>query len=558
VELPQYDRKELPLRILHQSHDTLNTTMAERAEISEAERDAARLVVHRLGGAFRAVRLYSPGHGFTQRAIVNALAAVDAYHRERGPLKLVVLPEGIAFDFDPAPYEDEMASEFVRALRGGLVLVLHLLPGVDAQEVRALFDVLRMPQPAVQKAGGAGVLLRQRGVQCIVIDELGRETVEPEPEAPSPTPSPPDGGEGTEEVPSPRGEGAETSPSPRRGEGRVRVTELPSIPLPDEERSAARADLTGSFGATLTAHAVRRLLDVLPVLDSQRFEEVLTMLEEQAVPLSEADESLGAVRSIVAALSDLASKLTDARAELSRASLHRIMAAAVRGPVHRALERARPPAAGDPALDLLRTAPDESVRLLLELVADEDSRQVRLEIVDLLPTLAAGRLDLLADHLVDPRWYIVRNVITVLARIGTPEVVPYFRTGIDHPDARVRREAVQALGQMSAESAEALLLEALAHSDPDTRALAARWLGLRRVTDAVAPMAAILEREPLGESVRLKHEVIRALGRIGTLPAQSALQRVALTGGLLRGDEVEGLRQAAAAILAELRKQRGS
>ncbi|HEY3249102.1 MAG TPA: hypothetical protein VGK88_12545, partial [bacterium] len=77
---------------MHQSHDTLNTTMAERAEISEAERDAARLVVHRLGGAFRAVRLYSPGHGFTQRAIVNALAAVDAYHRERGPLKLVVLP----------------------------------------------------------------------------------------------------------------------------------------------------------------------------------------------------------------------------------------------------------------------------------------------------------------------------------------------------------------------------------------------------------------------------------------------------------------------------------
>ncbi|MGH2349790.1 MAG: HEAT repeat domain-containing protein [bacterium] len=539
--------------------------MTETSETNEAAREAARLVVHRLGGAFRAVRLYSAGHGFTQRAIVNALAAVEAYCRERGPLKLIVLPEGIAFDFDPVPYEDEMAAEFVRALRGGLVLALHLLPGIDVAEVRTLFDVLRMPQPAVQKAGGAGVLLRQRGVQCIVIDELGREAADA-PEAPAiveevaaPGPVEPAGPEESSDVEAP----AEAAPPRIR-----RHVELPVVRLSDEERGAARADLTQASGATLTAHAVQRLLDVLPALDSQRFEDVLTMLEEQAVPLSEAAGSLDAVRSVVAALSDLSTTVADARAELSRASLHRIMGAAVRGPVLHALERSSPQGgdggvrreplpAGDPALALLRAAPDESVRLLLELVADEDRRQIRLEIVDLLPTLAAGRLDLLADHLVDPRWYIVRNVITVLARIGTPGVVPYFRAGIEHPDPRVRREAVQALGQLPAERAEAMLIEALSHSDSDTRALAARWLGLRHVPDAVTPLAAILEREPLGESVRLKHEVIRALGRIGTLPAQSALQRVAMSGGLLRGDEVEGLRQAAVAILGELRKQQG-
>jgi hypothetical protein len=512
---------------------------------NDSTRDAARLVVHRLGGAFRAVRLYSAGHGFTQRATVNALAAVEAYHRERGPLKLIVLPEGIAFDFDPIPYEDEMAAEFVRALRGGLVLALHLLPGVDATEVRSLFDVLRMPQTAVQRAGGAGVLLRQRGVQCLVIDELAREAAE-EPTAPAAVEEP--------VVSAP----VEPEPPPVAAPPTRRRVELPPAYLSDEERSAARSELTRSFGSTLTAHAVHRLLDVLPALDSHRFEDVLTMLEEQAVPLSETDGNLDVVRSVVAVLSNLSSTLADARAELSRASIHRIMGAAVRGPVLRALEQPSPVPPDHPALIVLRTAPDESVRLLLELVADEDRRQIRLEIVDLLPTLAAGRLDLLADHLVDPRWYIVRNVITVLARIGTPDVVPYFRTGIDHPDARVRREALQALGQLPAERAEAMLIEALHHSDPDTRALAARWLGLRRVTDAVAPLAAILEREPLGESVRLKHEIIRALGRIGTLPAQSALQRVALSGGLLRGDEVEGLRQAAVAILGELRKQQGT
>jgi len=529
--------------------------MNDSKEIHEAEREAARLVVHRLGGAFRAVRLYSAGHGFTQRAVVNALAAVEAVHRERGPLKLIVLPGGIAFDFDPVPYEDEMAAEFVRALRGGLVLALHLLPGVDATEVRSLFDVLRMPQSAVQKAGGAGVLLRQRGVQCIVIDELGREAAE-EPEAPAaveepvvPAPVEPAGVEAPADVEAP----PEAAPPTIR-----RRVELPPVRLSDEERTAARSELTRSFGSTLTAHAVHRLLDVLPALDSQRFEDVLSMLEEQAVPLSETDGNLDAMRSVVAALSHLSSTLADARAELSRASLHRIMGAAVRGPVLRALEQPAPVPPDHPALIVLRAAPDESVRLLLELVADEDRRQIRLEIVDLLPTLAAGRLDLLADHLVDPRWYIVRNVITVLARIGTPDVVPYFRTGIDHPDVRVRREAVQALGQLHGERAEAMLIEALNHSDPDTRALAARWLGLRLVTDAVAPLAAILEREPLGESVRLKHEVIRALGRIGTLPAQSALQRVSLSGGLLRGDEVEGLRQAAVALLGELRKQQGT
>lgn len=497
----------------------MSSVMEDR---DQGKREAARLVVHGLGGAFRAVRLYSPGHGFTQRAIVNALAAVGAYQRAAGPLKMVVLPEGIAFDFDPAPYDDEMAVEFVRALRGGLVRALYLLPGVDETEVRTLFDVLRMPQPTVQGAGGAGVLLRQRGVQCIVIDEFGRETAEEEPAR-------------AEEPP---------VPAPTRIR---RPLELPPVRLSDDERNRAYADLIHSFGPALSTHALRRLVDVLPDLDTARFADVSAMLEQQ-------EPDLATLIFVVTALTRLSSELTDARAELARASLHRVMDAAINGPVLRALEQ-QPLPADHPALLVMRAAPDEAVRLLLELVADEDRRQIRHEIVDLLPALAAGRLDLLVDHLVDSRWYIVRNVVTVLAGIGTAEVVPYLRAGIDHPDARVRRETLQTLGQIPVPQADVELIEALGHQDAETRALAARWLGLRRATEAVPALAAILEREPLGESVRLKHEVVRALGRIGTPAAQSALQRVAVSGGLLRGDDVEGLRQAASAILSELRKQ---
>ena len=47
-----------------------------------------------------------------------------------------------------------------------------------------------------------------------------------------------------------------------------------------------------------------------------------------------------------------------------------------------------------------------------------------------------------------PKWYFVRNLCTVLGEIGDRSAVPVLLRGAAHPDYRVRREAVSALGKL--------------------------------------------------------------------------------------------------------------
>jgi hypothetical protein len=127
------------------------------------------------------------------------------------------------------------------------------------------------------------------------------------------------------------------------------------------------------------------------------------------------------------------------------------------------LRLAPPPAEGEPSPLPAMLAPfgDLGVEVLLDLLADEQDRDRRALLLAVLRQAAAGHVGPVAARLDDPRWYVVRNAITLLGAAGGPEVLERLAAVARHGGAEVRREAARSL-VLAGGSAAAPYLEDLA------------------------------------------------------------------------------------------------
>ncbi len=73
---------------------------------------------------------------------------------------------------------------------------------------------------------------------------------------------------------------------------------------------------------------------------------------------------------------------------------------------------------------------------------------------------------LLVPQLASPHWYVVRNVVFVLGQIGGSAVLDMLRSAAQHPESRVRRQVVMALGSVSRAERTPVLMSMLTTEDP--------------------------------------------------------------------------------------------
>jgi hypothetical protein len=98
---------------------------------------------------------------------------------------------------------------------------------------------------------------------------------------------------------------------------------------------------------------------------------------------------------------------------------------------------------------------------------------------------------LLATAINDPRWYVVRNAVFVLGQIGGAEVLDLLAIAGRHPEPRVRRQVVQALGNVPAGLRLPPLMAQLDTRDPQLLSAALNMLSRDRDPRA---LKALLER----------------------------------------------------------------
>ncbi len=166
-----------------------------------------------------------------------------------------------------------------------------------------------------------------------------------------------------------------------------------------------------------------------------------------------------------------------------------------------------------------------TVPLLMDVLINEKNRWVRWAVLDILSRMGRFILPEVYSRLSDNRWYVVRNMIHLIGKIGDDEGVKHLKDCLRHEDIRIKREAIKAMGSIGSESAIKTLLSLL--KDKDLMAHAIQILGDMRATESVPHLRKILLKEPLlfaGKYDNIRRMVAKALGKIKTADAIETLK----------------------------------
>ena len=180
---------------------------------------------------------------------------------------------------------------------------------------------------------------------------------------------------------------------------------------------------------------------------------------------------------------------------------------------------------------IMRRAGERGTQILLDLLVEAPTYAERRAYMQALQYMDTG-MDMLIGMLNHPEWFVVRNVADVIGEMQLEEAVTALGNAGTHPDRRVRLSAGMALARIGSPSANKYLGKLLRDDEPSIRmeiAKSVRGTGLGALAMPLANAAETEDREDI------QCELYRALGRVGTNDAVTALIKATEPVGLLKG-----------------------
>lgn len=168
-----------------------------------------------------------------------------------------------------------------------------------------------------------------------------------------------------------------------------------------------------------------------------------------------------------------------------------------------------------------------SIKPLLQLLGELKNSKTRRVVCDALSEIGKNAIELFTPFIDDRRWYLVRNIVYILGRIGKEKALPYLQRAYNHEEVRVRREAIQAFGLIGGPKAISLLIKALVDKDSRIRATAAINLGRIGRNMGLAALLEVVQSKDFQkkESTEMK-AFLDAIGMVGSNEALPALQQL--------------------------------
>lgn len=211
------------------------------------------------------------------------------------------------------------------------------------------------------------------------------------------------------------------------------------------------------------------------------------------------------------------------------------------------------------AARLLESLGPRAIEPMLEQLADEQDMAARKSLIDLLSGIAPRYITEVGEHVADSRWYVVRNVVSILGAARSSSAIPYLERTLRNPEPRVRRETIRALANINDRFAHQMLVSALTDDDPQNVQLAARYLGAARVDFAVPALERVAKGEGYGNrDSGPRVEAIESLGRMGAVSALPTLEALAGRRSLLQGGKMREIRTAAEAAVQRVKTRGGT
>ncbi|MEK6744470.1 MAG: HEAT repeat domain-containing protein [Nitrospirota bacterium] len=176
----------------------------------------------------------------------------------------------------------------------------------------------------------------------------------------------------------------------------------------------------------------------------------------------------------------------------------------------------------------LQVLDQEAMPGLLDILSVEKDRAIRKYLVEILKDLGRKQISLIARHLTDGRWYVVRNIVNILGDSKSEEAISYLERVADHKQVQIRQEVIKGLISIGGKKAAVLLTRFLRDRDPDVQIAAVRAIAIvhgagRSEAQTLADF--LLDRPVRKKENELTVEVIKALEKIGDQEIAEFLKR---------------------------------
>ena len=184
-----------------------------------------------------------------------------------------------------------------------------------------------------------------------------------------------------------------------------------------------------------------------------------------------------------------------------------------------------------------------TVTPLLDALIEEQDPSIRKFLISVLEAIGSDVVPPAVKRLNDSRWYVIRNMISLIRACDGKNEVDKVRTFVKHQNVEVSMEALKTLLQFRTADAGLHLRSCLQSESVDVRQGAIRLAGNFRIRDAVPYLIKFVEkRDLLGTESFFKKDALKALGEIGDSRAIDALLKIYQAKSLMYQGALEELK----------------
>lgn len=220
------------------------------------------------------------------------------------------------------------------------------------------------------------------------------------------------------------------------------------------------------------------------------------------------------------------------------------------------LDRVTEPGAisGDTLRAIITVAGPPAFVITVKKMGASENLTVRKTLATLLVQIGEPVVPTILALMGDRTWHVVRNLVSILGDIGSPEAVASLQICLRHSDIRVCKEAIRSLAKIGDWDAEAAIISVLRNDDHLLLPQAIASLGGMQSRKAVADLMRILLRERLFlKDLPLKKDVLSAFAMIGDRSVAEHLVEILYSRHLVARKRWVGYKIAIANCLGKLR-----
>ncbi|MCX7832551.1 MAG: HEAT repeat domain-containing protein [Actinobacteria bacterium] len=185
------------------------------------------------------------------------------------------------------------------------------------------------------------------------------------------------------------------------------------------------------------------------------------------------------------------------------------------------------------AKEILNILPrDIVISSLIKILSSEEMLSRRKILISLIAEIGKDSPELIGQRISSSssKWFVVRNMCTILGLIRKPECIVYLKEATHHSDIRVKKEAVKSLAKIGGKEAFEVIMEHYAEADPDFKKFILRNIGDTGCKEALSILLPVAEKKDFFfKDFEEKLCVIESLSKLQLPESKQILEKLSQT-----------------------------